>query len=79
MAKIAINQYSFLTGFRKSMIQVVVFFLSFVAMILASNYTDLNNTPLVDVLAKYSKELLGTLTVGGAISMAVNYFKFKSR
>jgi hypothetical protein len=31
-----------------------------------------------DLVVQYVKPLIGSLTVGGAIAVAINYFKFKA-
>lgn len=71
----ASNKYSLAKGVEKSVINASVFGLSIVLAILAANYKELYDTPIVDILYRQLSPLLGTMTVGGLMTFVLNWLK----
>lgn len=63
--------YSFKTGLSKGLLSL----LSVLGAIVA--FTGFADVSLWSLVEQYLKPLLGSLTIGGAITIAVNYAKFK--
>ena len=63
--------YSFKTGFYKGLLSILAVLGALVA------FAGFNDVSIWDLLSQYLKPVLGSLTVGGIITIAVNYFKFK--
>ena len=63
--------YSFKIGFWKGMLSLLAIGGALLAF---AGFSDISLWTLVET---YIKPLLGSLTVGGVITIAVNYFKFK--
>lgn len=69
------NQYSFWVGLSKSLAKVAVFGLSIAGVYLATNYPSLANTSILDLITHALQPVLGGLTVGGVVTLVLNYFK----
>ena len=69
------KQYSFLKGLSKAATQVGIFALSAVLVIGAMNFQSVLDTQLWALVEQYLKPILGTLTVGGAFTLALNWLK----
>lgn len=67
------KQYSFAKGLGKGLVSLLAIAGSFVAL---AGFSDLT---LWGLLEQYLKPLLGSLSVGGAITMLLNYIKVKSQ
>ncbi len=65
-----IQKYSFKIGVSKGILSLLAIFGAFIAFIGFSDMT------LWDLIVTYVKPLLGSLTVGGVITIAINYIKF---
>jgi hypothetical protein len=63
--------YSFWRGFFKGLVSLLAIGGAIVAF---AGFSDLQIWELAE---KYLKPLVGSLTVGGAITMAINYFKIR--
>ena len=63
--------YSFKTGFFKGLLSLLAILGALAA------FAGFNDVSVWDLLSKYLQPVIGSLTVGGAITIAVNYFKFK--
>ena len=72
-------KYSFATGIVKALTQVSIFALSFIGVYVAINYKELNDSSVADVVAAVFRNIFGSLTVGGLITLLVNYIKIKSQ
>lgn len=66
-------EYSFVKGLSKGALSLLAVG---GAMVAFAGFSDLT---IWGLLEQYLKPVLGSLTVGGAITMAVNYLKVKSR
>lgn len=66
-------QYSFAKGLKKGLLAVIVF----AGALLAIQFPELNDMSLVDFISSNLKNLIGGLTVGGVITMIINYLKVK--
>lgn len=66
-------EYSFTKGLWKGGLSVLVVAASMVAF---AGFADLS---IWGLLETYLKPVLGSLTVGGAFAMAINYFKVKNK
>jgi hypothetical protein len=82
----AIKVYSFTQGLQKSVVQASIFGLGAIATIAALAYPEVNNLPLANIIdatlvkvGLYLKEIVGTMTVGGVLALAVNWLKFRSQ
>ncbi|MFA6158907.1 MAG: hypothetical protein WC763_04795 [Candidatus Paceibacterota bacterium] len=64
--------YSFKKGFIKGLISVITIVIALIAF---AGFSDLT---IWGLLEQYIKPLLGTLTVGGAFTMLLNYIKVKN-
>lgn len=64
--------YSFQKGLGKGVVSVLVIAGAFAAF---SGFADFT---IWQLLESYLKPVVGALTVGGALSMAINYVKFKT-
>lgn len=71
------KQYSLSVGVRKSLIQVALFGVSALVMFLAYSHQALLTTPLWVLAEQYIKPVLGTLSLGGLLTLAVNWLKNK--
>ena len=69
--------YSFAKGLSKGFVHASIAGLGIVAAIVATNWPELYSTSVVDLLSQYLKQILGTMTVGGILTIAVNYLKVK--
>ena len=69
--------YSFAKGLGKGLVQASIAGLGVVAAIVATNWPELYNATVVDFLTQYLKQILGTMTVGGILTIIVNYLKVK--
>ena len=66
-------QYSFTKGLSKGLLSALAVAGALVAFAGFSDFT------IWDLLEQYLKPILGSLTVGGAITMLLNYAKVKSQ
>lgn len=66
-------QYSFTKGLSKGLLSALAVAGALVAF---AGFSDLT---IWGLLEEYLKPIVGSLTVGGAITMAVNYIKVKSK
>lgn len=66
-------QYSFKKGFGKGLVSLIAIA---GAMIAFAGFSDLTIWGLIE---QYLKPVLGSLTVGGAITMLLNYIKVKNQ
>ena len=65
------QKYSFKKGFGKGLLSL----LSGLAVLATfANFADVS---VWDLITQYLKPVLGSLTVGGAITVAINFVKFK--
>ncbi len=71
------QEYSFWIGLRKTAIQVAIFGGSMALVFLAFANQALLDAPLWALVEQYLKPLLGSLTLGGAITLGVNWLKNK--
>jgi hypothetical protein len=69
------KQYSFLKGLKKTAIAVGVFGLSAVITVLLLNFQTIYDTSIWALAEQYIKPLVGTLTVGGALTLGLNWLK----
>jgi len=67
------TQYSFTKGLGKGLVSLLAIAGAFIAL---AGFSDLT---LWGLLEQYLKPILGSLTVGGAITMLLNYIKVKSQ
>lgn len=67
------TQYSFTKGLGKGLVSLLAIAGAFIAL---AGFSDLT---LWGLLEQYLKPILGSLTVGGAITMLLNYIKVKSK
>ena len=67
--------YSFAKGFKKGLIQAVLAGAGISVTIIATNWPELYNTAIVDFLAQNLTQILGTMTIGGVLTIVVNYLK----
>lgn len=65
--------YSFTKGLSKGLVSVLVVGGAIIAF---AGFSDLT---IWGLLEQYLKPLLGSLTVGGALTVAINYIKVKSK
>lgn len=65
--------YSIKKGLFKGITAVLTFV---VAGLLFTGFADVQ---IWDLIVTYVKPVLGTLTVGGALTMALNYFKVRAK
>lgn len=63
--------YSFKIGFYKGLLSLFTIAGSITALV---GFNDVN---IFDFIVNQIKPIIGTLTVGGAITVAINYIKFK--
>jgi len=66
-------QYSFTKGLNKGLVSVLTIGAALVAF---AGFSDLT---IWGLLEQYLKPVLGSLSVGGAITMALNYIKVKNK
>lgn len=69
------KQYSFLIGLRKALTQVAIFGLSAALVVGALNFQSVLDTQIWALIEQYLKPLVGTLTVGGFLTLGLNYLK----
>lgn len=67
------NKYSFKKGLSKGAISLLSIAGAFVV------FSGLSDLSVWDLVVKYIQPLIGSLTVGGLITIAVNYLKFKTQ
>lgn len=65
------TKYSFKKGFQKALLYSITSLATIVA------FSSLNDVSIWSLLEEYLKPVLGSLTVGGAFTMAINYVRFK--
>ena len=70
------TNYSITKGLSKGLLGAAIAGLSILGFILLSTQPDLYNASVADVVSKYINQLLGGMTVGGAITFVINYIKF---
>jgi hypothetical protein len=66
-------QYSFSKGLSKGIVSALTIA---AAMLVFAGFSDFT---IWGLLEQYLKPILGSLTVGGAITMLINYIKVKSK
>lgn len=66
-------QYSIKKGAVKGVVAGLTILVAFLA------FTGLSDVTIWGLLEQYLKPVLGAATVGGVITMALNYFKVKSQ
>lgn len=66
-------QYSFKKGLNKGIVSVLTIL---VAVVSFAGFSDLE---IWNLLEQYVKPVVGSLTIGGALTMALNYFKVKRK
>lgn len=64
-------QYSFTKGLRKGVVSALTLFVGIVAL------TGFSDVQLTVLLENYLFPVLGSMTVGGALTMLLNYVKVK--
>lgn len=67
------REYSFKKGLSKGFLSILIMSSSMVAF---AGFSDLT---IWSLLEEYLQPLLGSITVGGAITMLVNYIKVKNQ
>lgn len=67
------KQYSFTKGLGKGLVSLLAIAGSFIA------FAGFSELTLWGLLEQYLKPVLGSLSVGGAITMLLNYIKVKSQ
>lgn len=71
------TNYSFLQGLLKSIRHIAVFGLGIAAVYAFAQYPAIQNTKIADLLSTVADKTIGGLTVGGAITLLINYLKNK--
>lgn len=66
-------KYSFRKGLAKGLLSLV----SIVAAFLA--FTSFSDVSMWDLMVQYVKPLLGGITVGGAVTVLINYLKVRTQ
>jgi hypothetical protein len=64
-------EYKLSKGVKKGIISALTFLFAFLA------FGGIAELPLWDLVVQYIKPILGAMTVGGAITMLLNYLKLK--
>ncbi len=71
-------QYNFLKGFKKSLISLLVFFIPFAIDFLSQAYPYILQLRIEDIFIGFINKylpILETLTIGGILSIILNYLK----
>jgi hypothetical protein len=66
-------KYSFRKGLAKGLLSVVSILGAFIA------FTSFSDVSMWDLMVQYIKPLLGGITVGGAITVLINYLKVRTQ
>jgi len=65
-------EYSFLHGLRKALLYTLTAGATLIAF---AGFSDLQIWELIET---YVRPVIGSITVGGAVTMAINYVRFKN-
>jgi hypothetical protein len=77
MKKTKKKSYSFITGLQKSGLQVAIFAGGLGLTYLYQLSPSLANTPVVDLVSAFLNKFIGGLTLGGLLTLSVNWLKNK--
>lgn len=69
--------YSFTKGLQKAVVGAAVAGLAISGAVLYAAFPDLANLSIADLLASQAHMIFGTVTIGGAITLVVNYIKVR--
>jgi len=69
------TQYSFTKGFSKGLVGAAIAGVSILGYILMTANPDIYNAPIADLVYKSLSQILGGMTVGGALTFVVNFIK----
>ena len=69
------TNYSWLTGLGKGLVGAAITGFGILAFVLLNGYPELYNTSIADLIAESVRQLIGGMTVGGAIAFVINFAK----
>lgn len=69
------TNYSFLKGLGKGIVASAIAGFSILGFVLLSTSPDIYNASIADVVSQSIKEILGGMTVGGALAFVINFLK----
>lgn len=69
------TKYSWLTGLGKGLVGAAVTGFGILAFVLLNSYPELYNASIADLVADSLRQLIGGMTMGGAIAFVINFAK----
>lgn len=70
-------QYSFIKGLQKAAVGAAIAGLAVTGAVLYSAFPDIANLSVADILAQQARVVFGTVTVGGLVTLGVNWIKVR--